>query len=87
MATRSGVAGKLSQYTLTPPEGVFGLVAMYLAIPTATAIAIVRSRLFDVDQLLIRGAVYAGFAVLLVAALRLDSGLAGWWLGRDSVRL
>jgi signal transduction histidine kinase len=66
---------------------VFGLVAMYLAIPTATAIAIVRSRLFDVDQLLIRGAVYAGFAVLLVAALGLVSGFAGWWLGRDSVIL
>jgi signal transduction histidine kinase len=66
---------------------VFGLVAMYLAIPAAAAIAIVRSRLFDVDQLLIRGAVYAGFAVLLVAALGLVSGLAGWWLGRDSVVL
>ena len=66
---------------------VFGLVAMYLAIPAAAAIAIVRSRLFDVDQLLIRGAVYAGFAVLLVAALGLVSGLAGWWLGRDSVAL
>ncbi|HEX3197795.1 MAG TPA: histidine kinase [Propionibacteriaceae bacterium] len=65
----------------------FGLVAMYLAIPAATAIAIVRSTLFDVDQLLIRGAVYAGFAVLLVAALGLVSGLAGWWLGRDSVVL
>jgi hypothetical protein len=66
---------------------VFGLVAMYLAIPAAAAIAIVRSRLFDVDQLLIRGAVYAGFAVLLVGALGLVSGLAGWWLGRDSVAL
>jgi signal transduction histidine kinase len=66
---------------------VFGFVAMYLAIPAAAAIAIVRSRLFDVDQLLIRGAVYAGFAVLLVAALGLVSGLAGWWLGRDSVAL
>jgi signal transduction histidine kinase len=65
----------------------FGLVAMYLAIPAATAIAIVRSTLFDVDQLLIRGAVYAGLAVLLVAALGLVSGLAGWWLGRDSVVL
>jgi signal transduction histidine kinase len=66
---------------------VVGLVAMYLAIPAATAIAIVRSRLFDVDQLLIRGAVYAFFAVLLATALGLVSGLAGWWLGRDSVIL
>jgi signal transduction histidine kinase len=65
----------------------FGLAAMYLAIPAATAIGIVRSRLFDVDALLVRGAVYSGFAILLVAALGLVSGLAGWWLGRDSVAL
>jgi len=65
----------------------FGLAAMYLAIPAATAIGIVRSRLFDVDELLIRGAVYSAFAVTLVAALGLVSGLAGWWLGRESVAL
>jgi signal transduction histidine kinase len=65
----------------------FGIAAMYLAIPAATAIAIVQSRLFDVDRLLIRGAVYTGLAVMLVAALGLMSGIAGWWLGRDSVAL
>jgi signal transduction histidine kinase len=40
-----------------------------------------------VDELLIRGAVYSGFAVLLVAALGVVSGMAGWLLGRDSVVL
>src|SRR3954453_12619926 len=64
---------------------VVGLVTMYLAIPVAAAIGIVRSRLFDIDELLIRGAVYSAFAVLLVAALGLVSGLAGWLLGRNSV--
>jgi signal transduction histidine kinase len=66
---------------------VIGLVTMYLAIPAAVAIGIVRSRLFDVDELLIRGAVYTAFAVLLVAALGVVSGMAGWLLGRDSVVL
>ena len=66
---------------------VVGLVTMYLAIPAAVAIGIVRSRLFDIDELLIRGAVYSAFAVLLVAALGLVSGLAGWLLGRNSVAL
>jgi signal transduction histidine kinase len=66
---------------------VVGLVTMYLTIPAAVAIGIVRSRLFDVDELLIRGAVYSAFAVLLVAALGLVSGLAGWLLGRNSVVL
>jgi signal transduction histidine kinase len=66
---------------------VVGLVVMYLAIPAATAIGIVRSSLFDVDELLIRGAVYSAFAVILVAALGIVSGLAGWLLGRQSVGL
>ena len=66
---------------------VIGLVVMYLAIPAATAIGIVRSSLFDVDELLIRGAVYSAFAVVLVAAAGVVSGLAGWVLGRQSVVL
>jgi hypothetical protein len=66
---------------------VIGLVVMYLAIPAATAIGIVRSSLFDVDELLIRGAVYSAFAVVMVAALGIGSGLAGWLLGRESVVL
>jgi signal transduction histidine kinase len=66
---------------------VIGLVTMYLAIPAAAAIGIVRSRLYDIDELLIRGAVYSGFAILLAAALGVVSGLAGWLLGRDSVVL
>jgi hypothetical protein len=66
---------------------VVGIVVMYLAIPAAAAIGIVRSDLFDVDELLIRGAVYSVFAVILVVALGIVSGLAGWLLGRESVVL
>ena len=66
---------------------VIGLVVMYLVIPAATAIGIVRSSLFDVDELLIRGAVYSAFAVVIVSALGIGSGLAGWLLGRESVVL
>jgi signal transduction histidine kinase len=76
----------LSYLLLRGPDlVVIGLLAMYVAVPTATAIAIVRSTLFDVDRLLIRGAVSTGLAVVLLAAVGLVSALAGWWAGRGSV--
>lgn len=66
---------------------VLGLAAMYVAVPAATAIALVRSTLFDVDALLVRTTVYAGFGAVLLAALGLVAALAGWAAGRTSVAL
>ena len=66
---------------------VLGLLAMYLTIPAATTIAIVRSTVFDVDQILVRGAVFTAFGILLLASVGAVSAVAGWWAGRGSVAL
>ena len=64
---------------------VVGLVAMYVAVPVATAIALVRSTWFDVDELLVRTTVYAVLAGVVLAAVAVVSGLAGVLAARESV--
>ena len=64
---------------------VIGLAAMYLAVPTATAVALLRSTWFDVDELLVRTSVYAVLAGVVLAAVALVSGLAGILAARESV--
>ena len=56
---------------------VLGLAAMYLAVPLATAVALLRSTWFDVDELLVRTTVYAVLAGVVLAAIAVVSGLAG----------
>ena len=64
---------------------VVGLAAMYVAVPVATAIALVRSTWFDVDELLVRTTVYAVLAGVVLAAIAVVSGLAGVLAARESV--
>ena len=64
---------------------VIGLAAMYLAVPLATAVALLRSTWFDVDELLVRTSVYAVLAGVVLAAIALVSGLAGILAARESV--
>ena len=64
---------------------LIGLAAMYLAVPLATAVALLRSTWFDVDELLVRTSVYAVLAGVVLAAVALVSGLAGILAARESV--
>ncbi len=64
---------------------VLGLAAMYLAVPLATAVALLRSTWFDVDELLVRTTVYAVLAGVVLAAIAVVSGLAGVLAARESV--
>jgi signal transduction histidine kinase len=64
---------------------VIGLAAMYVAVPVATTIALVRSTWFDVDELLVRSTVYAVLAGVVLGAIAVVSGLAGVLAARESV--
>ena len=64
---------------------LIGLAAMYLAVPLATAVALLRSTWFDVDELLVRTSVYAVLAGVVLAAIAVVSGLAGILAARESV--
>ena len=64
---------------------VLGLAAMYLAVPLATAVALLRSTWFDVDELLVRTTVYAVLAGVVLTAIAVVSGLAGVLAARESV--
>ena len=64
---------------------VVGLLAIALAVPAATAIALVRSTWFDVDALLVRTTVYAVLAGVVLAAVAVVAGLAGVLTARESV--
>ena len=64
---------------------LIGLAAMYLAVPLATTVALLRSTWFDVDELLVRTSVYAVLAGVVLAAVAVISGLAGILAARESV--
>lgn len=64
---------------------VIGLVAMYIAMPVAATIALIRSTWFDVDELLVRTTVYAVLAGVVLTAVAVVSGLAGVLAARESV--
>jgi signal transduction histidine kinase len=64
---------------------LIGLAAMYVAVPVATTIALVRSTWFDVDELLVRTTVYAVLVGVVLAAVAVVSGLAGVLAARESV--
>jgi signal transduction histidine kinase len=63
---------------------VIGLVFMYVAFPAATAVAILRHDLYDVDRALVATSVYAVLAVILLGVFSAVSALAGLAVGRDS---
>ena len=59
-------------------------VAMLLGIPVATAIAILRHDLYDIDRALATGVAYALATLVLVAIYAGAAFMAGLLLGRDS---
>jgi signal transduction histidine kinase len=63
---------------------VIGLVAMAVAIPAATAIAILRTDLYDVDRALVSGAAYGLLAALVVGVVAAVSAVAGLVAGQGS---
>ena len=61
-----------------------GIVLVYLAVPVATAVAVLRHRLFDVDDALIASAVYGLMATLVVGVFTAVSAGTGVLLGHTS---
>jgi signal transduction histidine kinase len=62
-----------------------GIDLMYLAVPTATAIAILRDDLFDVDRTLSAAVLYTSLSVAVIGTYAVVTAVAGVLLGRDSV--
>jgi hypothetical protein len=70
--------------TGTPIIALGGLVAMNVAIPTATLIAMLRHDLYDVDKALVATAAYSTLAFGVVASYAVLSAVIGRALGGDS---
>ena len=70
--------------TGTPIFALGGLVAMNVAIPTATLIAMLRHDLYDVDRALVATAAYSTLAFGVVASYGVLSAVIGRALGGDS---
>lgn len=64
---------------------VIGLVATYAAVPAATAIAMLRHDLYDVDRVLSGAVAYTLASAALLAVFTAVSIASGVVLGRDSV--
>jgi signal transduction histidine kinase len=75
----------LSYLLLDVPDlVVFGLAATYLAIPAATAIAVLRHDLYDVDRALSAAITYGIVTAALLTFYTVATFLAGLTLGRQS---
>lgn len=70
--------------TGTPIIALGGLVAMNVAIPAATLIAMLRHDLYDVDKALVATAAYSTLAFGVVASYAVLSAVIGRALGGDS---
>ena len=68
----------------SPIPTLVGIVLVYLAVPIVTAIAVMRHRLFDVDDALIASGVYALMATLVVGVFTAVSAGTGVVLGHSS---
>lgn len=67
-----------------PDLVVLGLVLMYLAIPSATAIAMLRHDLYDVDRAISTAVTYSLVTAALLTVFMVASFLGGVALGRGS---
>ena len=67
-----------------PDLVIIGLAATYIAIPAATAIAVLRHDLYDVDRALSATVTYGIVTTALLAFYTVATFLAGVALGRDS---
>ena len=63
---------------------VVGLAFMYVAIPLATLVAMLRHDLYDVDKAIVGSAAYGGLAALLLVVYAAVSTLAGSLAGSGS---
>jgi signal transduction histidine kinase len=70
--------------TGTPIVALGGLVAMNVAIPAATLVAMLRHDLYDVDKALVATAAYSTLVFGVVAAYAVLSAVLGRALGGDS---
>lgn len=70
--------------TGTPFVAVAGLVAMNIAIPAATLVAMLRHDLYDVDRAVVASAVYPLLAFIVVAIYASVSAVLGHALGGGS---
>ncbi len=61
-----------------------GIALMYLAVPTATAIAILRDDLFDVDRALSTAVLYTALSLAVVGSYAVAAVVAGVLFGRES---
>lgn len=75
----------LSSVVLDGPDLVVpGLVAIGVAIPAATGVAVLRHDLYDVDRALAATTTYALLSAALLGVYTLVAFVGGLWLGRDS---
>ncbi|TNM69090.1 two-component sensor histidine kinase [Streptomyces sp. NP160] len=75
----------LSYLVLDGPDlAVLGLVAVGLAIPAATGVAVLRHDLYDVDRALAATTTCALLSTVLLGVYTLAAFLGGLWLGRES---
>ncbi|WP_146211064.1 sensor histidine kinase [Quadrisphaera granulorum] len=78
----------LSYLVLDGPDlAVLGLVAVGVAIPAATGIAVLRHDLYDVDRALAATTTYAVLSAVLLGVYTLAAFVGGLWLGRNSPAL
>jgi signal transduction histidine kinase len=77
-----GVFGYVVLGTAIPV--LVGLVLVYLAVPTAAAVAVLRHRLFDVDDALVSSLVYGLMAAVVVSVFTAVSAGTGLVVGRSS---
>ena len=70
--------------TGTPIVALGGLIAMNIAIPAATLVAMLRHDLYDVDRAVVAAAVYPVLAILVVAGHATVSSAVALAVGADS---
>ena len=80
------VLGWLSYFVLGGADVVLvvALGVLYTALPLATAVAVLRHRLYDVDDALVAAVAYAGMAAALLVLFLAVSALSGLLLGGSS---
>jgi signal transduction histidine kinase len=61
-----------------------GLLATWVALPTATTIAVVRHDLYDVDRLASAAVTYTGVTAVLVSLYAVATATAGVFFGKES---
>lgn len=80
------VAGLVASPWTPDWVGAIGEAITVAAIPLATGVAVLRSRLFDVEAVLDRALVYVVLTGIVVVTYAATVAVATWWLGSDAGR-